>query len=202
MKRVISIFLIVSMLFMLAACGGNANVEELPVAADDPLAEDREFLEGIGEVTVENGILTVSVTVPASLAGENLDQAQLDENAGKKYQSAKRNKDGSVTFKMTREQHGNMLADIRESVDQGIRDMLESADFNFREITYNANMSEFNATMETTELGMGDAFSVLTFYLYGGMYQIFCADKSESVIVNFYAPDGTLIDTADSAEMQ
>jgi hypothetical protein len=60
MKRVISIFLIVSMLFMLAACGGNAKVEELPVAADDPLAEDREFLEGIGEVTVENGILTVA----------------------------------------------------------------------------------------------------------------------------------------------
>ena len=50
--------------------------------------------------------------------------------------------------------------------------------------------------------GLADIGAGTRFYLYGGMYQIFCGDRSESIIVNFYAPDGTLIDTADSAQMK
>lgn len=217
MKRVISILLLISLLLAFTACGQPEKMEEVVLevtedtaeeattaveTTEDPMAEDMEILSAIGEVSVENGILTVSVTVPASIVGEDIDQAQLDADAGTTYQSAKVNDDGSVTYKMTRAQHKEMLEGMKESIDQAIQEMIESTDFNFQEIKYNSNMSEFEATMTTTELGLGDSFSVIAFYMYGGMYQIFCGDKSESIIVNFYAPDGTLINTADSANMQ
>lgn len=80
--------------------------------------------------------------------------------------------------------------------------MINDENFSFQEITYNSNMSEFNAVMTTTELGFADAFSVIAFYTYGGLYQLFCGNKSESIIVNFYAPDGTLITSGNSADMQ
>lgn len=214
MKKIIAILLALSILLALCGCGSadkteaKAPVETQSIASDteaateDPMAEDMEILSAIGEVSVENGILTVSVTVPASLVGDGADQAKLDADAGTTYQSAKVNEDGSITYKMTRAQHKEMLAGMQESIDQALQEMIDSADFNFQEITYNSNMSEFAATMTTTELGLGDSFSVIAFYMYGGMYQIFCGDKSESIVVNFYAPDGTLINTADSANMQ
>ena len=218
MRRVISFLLLTSMLLALTACGDSAKVEEAVLEAteestsevetttvettEDPMAEDMEILSAIGEVSVENGILIVSVTVPASIVGEDVDQAQLDADAGTTYQSAKVNDDGSVTYKMTRAQHKEMLEGMKESIDQALQEMIESPDFNFQDIKYNSNMSEFEVTMTTTELGLGDSFSVIAFYMYGSMYQIFCGDKSESIIVNFYASDGTLINTADSANMQ
>lgn len=213
MKKIIAILLVLSILLALCGCGSEKTEEKTPVetqsiiadtetATEDPMAEDMKILSAIGEVSVENGILTVSVTVPASLVGDGADQAQLDADAGTTYQSAKVNEDGSITYKMTRAQHKEMLADMQESIDQALQEMIDSTDYNFQAITYNSNMSKFEATMTTTELGLGDSFSVIAFYMYGGMYQIFCGDKSESIVVNFYAPDGTLINAADSANMQ
>lgn len=220
MKKAVSILLTFALLLSLAACGSKAPAEtQAPQKADsapttqattpeteapteDPLAEDMEILSAIGEVEVENGILTVSITVPAALAGENNDQATLDANAGETYQSAKLNADGSITYKMTRAQHKAMLTGLQESIDSALQEMVDGADFNFKEIKYNKNMSVFDATMTVNELGLMDSFSVMAFYMYGGMYQLFAGDKSSSIIVNFYNPDGGLISTADSANMQ
>lgn len=47
-----------------------------------------------------------------------------------------------------------------------------------------------------------DSFSVIAFYMYGDMYQLFAGDKSSSIVVNFYNPEGGLISSADSANMQ
>lgn len=168
MKKTVSILLIFAILLSLAACGSKTSAanqvpqEGVPAQAtspeteaptEDPLAEDMEVLSAIGEVEVENGILTVSITVPASLAGENNDQATLDANAGETYQSAKLNEDGSITYKMTRAQHKAMLSHLQESIDAALQEMIDSADFNFKEIKYNKNMSEFDATMTVNELG-------------------------------------------------
>lgn len=220
MKKTVSILLTMALLLSLTSCGSKEPAEpqtpqvedsapaiqaptpETEATTEDPLAEDMEVLSAIGEVEVENGILTVAITVPASLAGENNDQATLDANAGETYQSAKLNADGSITYKMTRSQHKAMLSGLQESIDAALQEMIDGADFNFKEITYNKNMSVFDATMTVNELGLMDSFSVMAFYMYGGMYQLFAGDKSSSIVVNFYNPEGGLISSADSANMQ
>lgn len=135
MKKIIAVLLSGSLLLSLCACGAVKPEETAPVTeettaptteetsaptetTEDPLAEDREYLSAFGDVSIENGLLTVSITIPASMAGENPDQAKLDEEAGTTYQSAKINEDGSITFKLTRSQHKQMLDDLRASVDQ------------------------------------------------------------------------------------
>ncbi len=39
----------------------------------------------------------------------------------------------------------------------------------------------------------------LAFYVCGGMYGIFSGEQPKEVIVNYYAPDGTLISSGSSA---
>lgn len=220
MRKTISILLTVVLLLSFTACSSKtvestqapqetasapssqAVTSETEAPTEDPLTEDMEILSAIGDVAVENGILTVSITVPAALAGEGNEQAALDANAGETYQSAKLNDDGSITYKMTKAQHKAMLSSLQESVDSALQEMIDGTDFNFKDITYNKNMSVFDATMTVNELGLMDSFSVLAFYTYGSMYQLFSGDNSSSIIVNFYNPEGSLITSADSANMQ
>ena len=65
------------------------------------LQEDMDELSKIGDIEVENGILTVSITLPAEYM-EGVTQEQLDAGKGTTYQSATLNDDGSVTYKMTK----------------------------------------------------------------------------------------------------
>jgi hypothetical protein len=214
MKKATAIVVILSLVLSLCGCGAaeqhgkDASVATESVApgtqmpTEDPMAEDMEALAAIGEVAVENGILTVSVTLPASLVGEGADQTKLDAEAGSRYQSARVNEDGSVTYKMTKAQHQEMLTSLKESIDGAIQEMIDSEEFHYGQIKYNSNMSVFDATMTVSELGLADSFAIVAFYMYGGIYQIFCGDKSDSIQVNFYGPDGALITNADSADMQ
>lgn len=169
--------------------------------ASDDLDADMEKLEAIGDVEVENGILTVSITLPADLVGEDVTQKSLDEKVGEKYVAVMLNEDGSVTYKMTKAQHEQMLAELKKTMEDAFEEMIESDTYNITAISYNDNCSVFEVTLGSDALGFADSFSVLSFYLFGGMYGIFSGDKSESIIVNFYDPDGNLIETADSADM-
>lgn len=76
--------------------------------------ENMAALDALGKVETENGILTVSITIPADLVGETT-QEDLDASKGELYQSALLNDDGSVTYKMTKKQHRAMLENIRNA---------------------------------------------------------------------------------------
>ena len=225
MKRFLSMTLIISMLVCLASCGGKTSSQETPSVeetvsvsstvetstevsseektkeATDATEDDMSELKAIGDVDVENGILFVSITVPKDLVNEDTTQEALDEGAGDTYTSAKLNADGSVTYKMTKTQHKAMLDKVKESIDDSIQKMIEDTNYSISDVKYNDNMSEFNITLEGTELGFGDAFAAFAFYIYGGMYQIFSGKKSDKILVHFYDPSGNLIDTADSSKM-
>ena len=225
MKRFLSMTLIISMLVCLASCGGKTSSQETPsveetvsvsstvetstevsseektTEATDATEDDMSELKAIGDVDVENGILFVSITVPKDLVNEDTTQETLDNGAGDTYTSAKLNGDGSVTYKMTKAQHKAMLDKVKESIDESIQEMIEDTNYSISNVKYNDNMSEFDITLEGTELGFGDAFAAFAFYIYGGMYQIFSGKKSDKISVHFYDPSGNLIDTADSSKM-
>lgn len=50
------------------------------------------------------------------------------------------------------------------------------------------------------ELGMAAVLAVEMFYQYGGIYGIFSGHPVDNIVVEFYNPDGELIQTANSAD--
>jgi hypothetical protein len=226
MKKIVSLALAVSIAVNLCACGSGtsgstsseqsatsaeAKAEETSTAEsssqsetlseDEQMQADMDELSAIGEVSVENGLLTVSLTVPADLAGE-VTQESLDQGAGDTYISAKLNEDGSVTYKMTKSQHAKMLDAMVESMDNSIQELVDSDDYTFTSIKHNEDFTQFDITLSATEIGFAEAFSTIAFYMYGGIYGIFSGHKPENVIVNFYDASGNLIKSANSADME
>ena len=164
------------------------------------LQEDMDELSKIGDIEVENGILTVSITLPAEYM-EGVTQEQLDAGKGTTYQSATLNDDGSVTYKMTKQQHREMLKSMSDSVDQSMQELIDDDNYMITGITHNDDYTVFDVTLEGTEVGFADSFTSMVFYMYGGMYGIFSGTETDHVVVNFLDPDGNVIESFDSKNM-
>lgn len=160
-----------------------------------------DTLESMGNIETVNGFLTVSITMPKDFVGEDITQEALDEKAGERYVSARLNEDGSVTYKLTKKQHKDMMGEIVAGIDESLQGMVDGTDYSFTEIKHNDDYTVFDVTAGGDELGLTDSFATLAFYMYGGMYGIFTGKTPEKVIVNFYNPNGDLISTADSSNM-
>lgn len=175
---------------------------ETETSEEDQMQEDMEELSAIGDVETENGILTVTITVPADLVGETT-QESLDESKGTLYRSAVLNEDGSVTYKMTKAQHRAMLENLAGAVDETSQELIDDDEnYAISAVTHNDDLTEFNVTLDGTEIGLGDYFTVYSFYMYGLIYGKFSGKTPEHMIVNFYDSDGNLIEAVDSADLE
>jgi hypothetical protein len=180
------------------------NVQESTAESTAPEDVDNtawDTLESMGNIETVNGFLTVSITMPKDFVGEDITQEALDEKAGERYVSARLNEDGSVTYKLTKKQHNDMMGEIVAGIDESLQGMVDGTDYSFTEIKHNDDYTVFDVTAGGDELGLTDSFATLAFYMYGGIYGIFTGKTPEKVIVNFYNPNGDLISTADSSNM-
>ncbi|MDO5134020.1 MAG: hypothetical protein Q4D81_13735, partial [Eubacteriales bacterium] len=186
-----------------AVTTSEEKAESTEASSDNRNAESDEYAElaAIGDVQVENGIMTVSITLPPEFA-EGITQEQLDASNGTIYESAVLNEDGSVTYKMTRAQHKAVMEQLSDSFDESIQEMIDNNEYySISAVTHNDDFTVFDVTLNGTELGFQDAYSAYAFYMYGGMYGIFNGHTPEHVIVNYRDPDGNLIEQGDSANM-
>ena len=172
-------------------------------ATEETTSDGLEAVEAIADVSVEKGLFDVEITIPADIIGE-VTQEQLDKSVKENgYHEAKLNDDGSVTYKMTKAQHKEMLAEIKKSVDTSIDEMITSGDYpNFTKIVANDDYTNFTVTTKAEELGLTDSFSVLAFYTIGGMYAAFTGEKVDNIHVDFVNEDsGEVIESADSKNL-
>ena len=162
--------------------------------------EDWDQLAAIGDVQVENGIMTVSLNVPADLA-KNIRQETIDAGIGTQYQAAFRNQDGSITYKMTKEQHQAMLEQLAVSFDNSLQEMIDNENYTISNITRNNDFTVFDITLDGAEPSISDSYAAFGLYMYGGLYGVFNGKRPEHVIVNYFDSNGNLIDSDDSATM-
>lgn len=221
MRRFVCLILAVLLVLSLCACGKANTAEsskptaasalpaaEAPAASVAPVSEESliddpawDQLESLGKVTTENGIFYVTITIPADMVGEGTTQESLDAETNKNFTSAKLNDDGSITYKMTKKQHKAMMDEFTKGIDEGLQELVDSADYAFTKITHNANYTSFDAYLSTSQVGFTESFMVLGFYMYGGIYSLFSGENVDNISVNFYGTDGNLISTANSSEM-
>lgn len=212
MKKVVALLTALAMSLSLTACGvtpsapassgGTPSVPASSSAASNTTssAGDLSDLDGL---EVDKNLFDVEITIPADLVGETT-QEELESRAlASGVHSVTLNEDGSATYVMSKAQHVQLMKDVADSIDQSLSEMVGSEDYpNVTDISVNDDFTVFTVTTTSTELTFQESFSVLGYYIFGGLYGAFAGESPENIHVDFVNADsGEIIASADSSEL-
>lgn len=212
MKKKLIVLLLTSVTLTTAACGNTASTgKEQPVSQNESVVEserpeDNESipeLDSAGDIKVDEGIFDVELTIPAEYVGKQTqeDLDKLSEEHG--FKSIVLNEDGSATYTMNKKQHKELLNEYRAQISESLNKMIASEEYpNITNIEANDNFTEFTVTTKNTELDLAESFSVMAFYVSGGLYSAFSGEKVDNISVTFINADsGDVITTTNSSDM-
>lgn len=121
-----------------------------------------------------SGLFNVALTIPAEYV-EGTTQKELNKQAKEgTFRSATLNKDGSVTYVMSKSQHKEMLNTLKDSIADELNKIPNSTDYpNVTKVEANDDYTKFTVTTASTELSFEEQFLSVQLYIYGGMYNAF-----------------------------
>lgn len=193
--------LITTMALTILTCTGCSNTTADTTSDTNINSETVEDAKN-DSVAVEKNLFSVTLTIPASYAGETTQETLDNEATEKGYKSAILNDDGSVTYKMSKSQHKKLMKDIKKTIDDGLAEMIGTEDYpDFKNIQANDDYTSFTITTTTEELNMVESFSVMSFYIYGGMYNVYNGTDVDNIHVEFInAETGEVFSSSDSKD--
>ena len=213
MKRILA-FVLAALL--LTGCAAKTAQNEPAEAASPevsaaPAVEEKPIEEPISEeeattISAEKASgNTIELTVPADFIGEGVAQDDLDAEVGKAdgFISATLNADGSATYVMTEERHNDLMAELGQNIDTELANMADSSDYpNVVSVSASDDYKAFTVTLSTDTVGLQESIMVMAFYMYGGMYNAFNGTPADNVSVQFVNQSGTVLESANSRDMQ
>ena len=222
MKRFSFLFLLMLSCLLFPGCGGS-QPEKAPASAKKHPAADQfrspstsvpseEIDTGFSspELDVLDGIKVkqkdsaVELNIPADFLGPvtQEDLEQIASDAG--YPYAALHDDGSVTLRMSQQQHLDLMEGMADFIREGLEDMTASEEYpRFREISTNENFTEFTVLLSSEKLETSDSYSAVTFFMYGKLYGAFSGEDTDSVHVEYVSQDsGQVIRAFDSSDVQ
>lgn len=121
-----------------------------------------------------SGLFNVALTIPAEYV-EGTTQKELNKQAKEgTFKSATLNKDGSVTYVMSKSQHKEMLNTLKDSIADELNKIPNSTDYpNVTKVEANDDYTKFTVTTASTKLSFEEQFLSVQLYIYGGMYNAF-----------------------------
>lgn len=188
MKKLIALLAMLALL--LAACGNEKTTSEIEVMNESQTASgstegEAEESEEEGGVNVDKGLFSVEVTLPASFF-EGEDVAETVANAEKNgFGEATVNDDGSVTYKMSKNKHKEMMAELATSVEETKTELVESGDFpSIKSVETNKDYTSFTINVDRAAYENSfDAFATMSVGVVGSYYQAFNGVKAENMEV-------------------
>lgn len=173
----------------LAACSSDSEPETEPVEETDGAAgtmtdtqdtEDAETDEEGGGISVDEGLFDVEVTIPSSFfEGEDPEQVAANvDNA----EEATVNDDGSITYKMSKAQHEEMMQEVATSVEEATTTITESGDYpSIQAIETSDNYDHFTVQVDREAYENSfDGFATMTLGVVGSLYQLFNGEDPDS----------------------
>ncbi len=178
-----------------------SNESEEEVAISEEAAQALTALEPMSTVTVNKDASNVELTLPKELVNATT-QKELDavaEESG--FESIILHEDGSATYTMSQEQHELMLTGIAEGIQEKLDELMDAGGYqSFKDLKVNSDFTEFTVTTASTELDAEESLSLVPFYMYGGLYNIFNGTPSANIHVDFInEASGEIIESADSS---
>lgn len=163
--------------------------------------------------------MTVEITLPASMFDSDSEVAESGEETASDdveihktpeeycnrivkengYLSAVPNTDGSVTLTMTKAKHSEMMAEMKQSIDDNIQKSIGDDGFqSIKEVTYNDDVTEFTVKVDREAFeGSWDGLSALTYAFCGAAYQYYSGVSDPRAVVTYIDADtGETISTS------
>ncbi|OLO38829.1 hypothetical protein BTR23_11260 [Alkalihalophilus pseudofirmus] len=210
MKKSLYLCIIAVLATVLVACGeDNASEHEQPVEpTEEETVDENEAVveEQNGEteedqsIEVEKGLLNVSVTIPSTLIEEqDLDQIIAEaKEAGVK--EVTQNDDGSITYKMSKATHKEMMQEMEAAMNETIEEMKYSDDFiSIADVKSNHSFTEFTMVVDKEAYENSfDGFAALGLGFSGMYYQLFDGVNPDNLKVTIHLEDadtGEVFDT-------
>lgn len=137
MKKIGVVILAAIMLFAFAACSGDASTESpnesdasATVESSEPSVQESQAEQQTASnaVQVDEGLLDVSITVPASYFEDMTDydpDTYADEQGFKKVVV---NEDGSVSITMSKSKHNELMTGMKANLDQSFAELIDAND--------------------------------------------------------------------------
>ncbi|MDG5471372.1 DUF4352 domain-containing protein [Jeotgalibacillus sp. ET6] len=187
MKK-LSFLLLVMAMFAVSACSSQEDTSK--ASAESEETEEQS-------VEVDKGLLNVELTIPASMfEGEDIDQviAEAKEDGVKE---ATKNDDGSVTYKMSKSAHKEMMQEFAVSMKESLDEMVTSEDFvSIKAVDHNKSFDKFTLTVDQEAYENSfDGFGIFALGMSGMFYQVYDGKDMESAKVTI-----SLVDEATQEE--
>ncbi len=193
-KKFLGIVMVATLALSMIACGDNKD--KTVNSSDSKIENDK--------IEVDENLLTVELTIPADIVGETT-QEELDQTAKEEgIKSITLNEDGSASYVMSKKKHKEMMSDIKAGIDEELEALIGSEDYpNFTKVEANKDYTVFTITTTSTELDLAESFSVLNFYVQGGLYNAFNGTPVDNIHVDFVnAASGEIISSSNSSDME
>lgn len=203
MKKLI-LFLIITTMF-LTACSATTEDEASVNTSDQEQSSQEssstEVKEESESLEVDKGIFNVSITIPASIFSEEQDvKAEADKYKEDKEIEAMVNEDGSMTLKMSKSKHKELMGEMEESLIESYKEYIDSDDFSSIEnVQYKDNFKKLivEVNKEKYEQGL-DSLAVWSAGISTAMYHLYDGVPPEEINVEIQLQDsdtGTTFDT-------
>lgn len=187
MKRITYVFLLL-LITLLAACSSN---EQSNNASEGNESQEAENEVKDGGINVDKGLLNVELTLPASLfEGEDIDT--VIANAEEKgINKVTKNEDGSLTYKMSKAQHKELMFELEKSITESIEEMKNDENLaSIKDISYNKSFSDFTLVVDKNAFENSfDGFAILGLGLSGSMYQLYNGANPDNYNVTITVKD-------------
>ena len=138
-------------------------------------------------IEVEKGLANVEITLPAGFFEGQKDEDIIAAAKEKGIKEVKVNDNGSVYYKMSKKNHTKMLDEMKEGIDESIKEISSGEDYpSIKEVTYNEDLTEFNLKVERESYDQGmESFVVYGLILSGMYYNIFNGVAEDEVKIKF-----------------
>ncbi|MGE6514064.1 hypothetical protein [Lysinibacillus sphaericus] len=199
MKKLFVLPLVILLGIVLVACSqdqekDSSKKKESAENASEETSQDESF-------KVDKGLLNVDVTIPASFfEGQDIDSA-IAEAKKEGIKEAVKNDDGSVTYKMTKSKHKEMMKELETGILETVEEIKTSTDSptSIKDVTYNKSFSEFTLMVNKEEFENSfDAMASFGLAITGMYYQLFSGVDPEKFKVTVIFKDesnGEVINT-------
>ena len=168
MKRTIALLLALAMTICFCACGNKTSTPDESKNSSD-------------SVKVDEGLLTVKITIPASFLDTDDTPESIQKEATEKgFKSCTINDDGSVTYEMTKSKRNDLLKEIKEELDANLEEVVNDEDCSIEKVDYNKNLTEFTAYTNSNYTAY-DNLNALVFYMHGAIYQLYNGVKQDDI---------------------
>ncbi|MDI7740509.1 hypothetical protein QMK38_00710 [Lysinibacillus fusiformis] len=181
--------------FLLTGCGDKEESKD--DAKDTATTEEEKNDESIN---VDKGLLNVEITLPATFFEEQTEEQIIAGAKEEGYDDVKVNEDGSVTYKMSKAKHTEMMDELEGEMVKSVEEIVKSGDYpSIKEISYNKSFDEYDVKVEREQYENSlDGFALLGLVMTSSYYQAFDGKDADKMTITFNMIDNETNESYDT----